>query len=418
MQIPKTTHTETFDATLLTPMARDVVRFKLTVPVVGEQARMLLPLYADLLSRGTRTKSRQEFAGALDALGTRLTAVADRTGLTLSGAVPVETLEGLLTLVREMLTEPAFAPAQVRQVHRHYAQQLHEEADDARATSYGAYTRVLYPNGHPYRAATREARRAFLDTLTRADYRALHRTIADTRAIVSVSGTPAAREAVLGLVGALAGTNTPQTDPQGAAALAPYTHYETVPGRSNVDLHIGHALPLTLTDPAYPALTFGLAVLGKWGGFSGRLMSTVREREGLTYTIYARTEGTTATHAGMWYIYTFFTPNDLARGLASTRREIEHIVSKGVTLSEVTRFKELLRNQFVLAHESDAKTLALYHTAACVGLWAADLHAQQEALEQVTRPMINAALAKYLNPTALVISGAGPVTRTGDTLRT
>ncbi|HEY4508429.1 MAG TPA: insulinase family protein, partial [Candidatus Paceibacterota bacterium] len=187
------------------------------------------------------------------------------------------------------------------------------------------------------------------------------------------------------------------------------TTYQSVPGKTNIELYIGNTLPLTFADPDFLPFQFGLAVLGKWGGFSGRLMSRVREKEGLTYTIYARTDGVTKTHCGLWYIFTFFTPKDLERGIASTRRELKTIAEKGVTEKEMTRFKELLKNQFILAHESDAKALALYHDALASGISPEEIAVEYDRMQHLTKKQINLAIKKYLNPRALVISGAGPV---------
>ena len=80
------------------------------------------------------------------------------------------------------------------------------------------------------------------------------------------------------------------------------------------------------------------------------------------------------------------------------------------------RFKELLKNQFILAHESDAKALAMYHDALCAGTTAEEVSAQYDAMQTLTRKEVNAALKKYLNPRALVISGAGSVKSRGSRL--
>ena len=75
-----------------------------------------------------------------------------------------------------------------------------------------------------------------------------------------------------------------QMPPQPGLAL------RSIPSRQNIDFSIGAPLPITMHHPDYAPLLFGITVLGKWGGFTGRLMSTVREKEGLTYGIYAGTE--------------------------------------------------------------------------------------------------------------------------------
>lgn len=412
---PKHLHLDRLDAALITPQTQSIVRFKATIPVYGSEDRMLAPLYAELLSRGTKHKTRKQFAAALERLGAQLSAASDRYGVTIEGCALAETFPAFLRLVEEMLRVPAFSPSEIAQTHKHYLQALEDEKDDARAGAYDMFTRILYPKEHPYHRPTAETRRAFLTSAARKKYLDFHARLFDARMTVSVAGGTDTQQNMLRLFSSLASRTAPaRSDPSDTARMGATAEKETVvrqtvEGKPNIELYIGNMLPLTLADREYLAFQFGLAVLGKWGGFSGRLMSRVREKEGLTYRIYARTEGATKTRSGMWYIATFFTPRDLEKGLASTKREIAQIVEKGVTEREITRFKELLKNQFILAHESDAGTLSLYHDALAAGMTPAELAAEHEKIQRLTRTEINAALRAHLSPSRLIISGAGPI---------
>ena len=414
MRTPTTTNLENLDATLLAPQTGEVTRFKATLPVSGVADRMLAPLYAEMLERGTKSKARKQFAEALETLGAQITVSSDRFGVTITGCALSETFPAFLKLLSEMLREPAFAQKESAQVHKHYLQALDDEDDDARTRAYNGFTQTLYPKGHPYYRPTATARRTHLKSVTRKAYLDFHKRIFAVRMSekisTSVSGTPKVQKELLGLFSSLTKGGT--ADIQTESVIFPHkekTTYQSVPGKTNIELYIGNTLPLTLADPAFLPFQFGLVVLGKWGGFSGRLMSSVREKEGLTYTIYARTDGVTKTHSGMWYIFTFFTPKDLERGIASTRREIKTIAEKGVTEKETACFKELLKNQFILAHESDAKALALYHDALCSGMTAQEVSAQYDAMQKLERKDVNEVLMQYLQVDSLVISGAGPV---------
>lgn len=417
IRIPTIEQGSRIDVAHITPQMGDIVRFKATLPVSDIKDRMLVPLYADLIQRGTASYSRKEFAAAIEALGARLDVTNDLVGITVEGCALASTFPRLLGLVREMLETPAFSGKERDQVHKQYAQYLHDEADNARTQAYIGFTQALFAKTHPYYRPSVEARRTFLRSATRTSYLDFHKKISAARVIVSVSGAENLRQNAAKLFASLgrAGDATPVATVS-ASPHAGETTYRTVHDKANVELYIGNVLPLTLSDSSFLTFNFGLQVLGKWGGFSGRLMSTVREKEGLTYTIYARTEGVTKDRSGMWYIFTFFTPKDLDKGLSSTRREIAQIAQKGVTTKELTNFKELLKNQFILAHESDAKTLSLYHDALCAGMTPAELAAQYDAMQTLTRGVINDALRRHLDPAALVISGAGTINPNGKPL--
>ena len=74
---------------------------------------------------------------------------------------------------------------------------------------------------------------------------------------------------------------------------------------------LGQATGLRYRDPDALALRVGTAILGH--GFTGRLMGTVRDREGLTYNIGAAvTEDSIAD--GAWDISASFAPALLEQG--------------------------------------------------------------------------------------------------------
>ena len=62
--------------------------------------------------------------------------------------------------------------------------------------------------------------------------------------------------------------------------------------KPSVSVIIGQPTGLRYKDPDALALRVGTAVLGS--GFTGRLMGTVRDKEGLTYNISARGGAKTA----------------------------------------------------------------------------------------------------------------------------
>jgi zinc protease len=147
-------------------------------------------------------------------------------------------------------------------------------------------------------------------------------------------------------------------------------------------------------------------------------MSTVREKEGLTYGIYARTIESHRKNTIHWNIYTFFTARDLQKGIASTLRELTSIVEKGITEEELRIFKEISLNQFILNHESNATRLGFYHGLSLLGYEEKDGVQFQEQLMKLTVHDVNTALRTYLEPDRLVIVGVGPVKEDGTGITT
>jgi zinc protease len=182
-----------------------------------------------------------------------------------------------------------------------------------------------------------------------------------------------------------------------------------IPSKSNIDFSLGLAIPLYLTDKEYSALSFGISVLAKWGGFAGRLMSTVREKEGLTYGIYGKIENATTVEQGYFRIMTFFAPDQTPTGLTSTLRELKLIIDKGITDDELKRFKNINTTQHALMYDSVISQLKVLHSLHVNDLPNSYLEDTIKNTNQLTKAEVNNAIAKYLKLDNLVISGAGPI---------
>ena len=108
---------------------------------------------------------------------------------------------------------------------------------------------------------------------------------------------------------------------------------------------LGQATGLRYRDPDSLPLRVGTAILGH--GFTGRLMGTVRDREGLTYNIGAAvTEDSIAD--GAWDISASFAPSLLDKGLASTRRVLDAWWQDGVTDGELRARKQGLIGSYLV----------------------------------------------------------------------
>ena len=190
-----------------------------------------------------------------------------------------------------------------------------------------------------------------------------------------------------------------------------------VPARQNIELAIGNAVPLTINDDSFPGFYFAIAVLGNWGGFTGRLMQTVREKEGLTYSIYARTEGFTSSLSGHWRIFTFFDPSVFSSGISSIKKQLSLLHNKGITDDELTRFKSILHTRDVLLRDSIERYTDFLHYHAKVDLSLQVYTELQERLQDLTQSDVNQAIRNHLSSDSLKISAAGPVQQVGSQLR-
>src|SRR5690606_35296136 len=99
-----------------------------------------------------------------------------------------------------------------------------------------------------------------------------------------------------------------------------------MPGKSNVDLVLGHQGDVKRTDPDYYGAMMANRVLA--GGVSGRLFKRVRNDEGLTYGIGSSLS--TGLVAGPWTISLTVNPLAVEKALAVTNEVISNWYSNGV----------------------------------------------------------------------------------------
>jgi zinc protease len=137
-------------------------------------------------------------------------------------------------------------------------------------------------------------------------------------------------------------------------------------------------------------------------------MATVRDQEGLTYGIGARTGNDTFTD-GDWRIIANFSPELLEKGLASTRRELKSWHEQGVTADEVARTKTNLAGQFqvgLATTDGLASTiLATLHRGYPLS-W---IDEYTQKLDAVTLDQVNAAIKTHLRPETFILVKAGTV---------
>ncbi len=393
------------------PKDTSVVRLRISASlgIVHAENAVLTAFLADMLLRGTTKSSKDHIEEQLETLGVALEISAQDHHIHIEFTTRALNLTAALLVLSEVMVYPAFSATEITKLKKECHEALREEKNNSRFLAAALFSRTLYDRNEYAYVPTAHERAKLLDSIDGAFLRKAHKALRSVSWNIGVAASSSDRKRVLESLAAMQlklqeeiplATPIPQTRKM-------QTLYEYVPSKQNIEYFIGNRIPMTTKDEAYVPLAFGIDVLGKRGGFAGRLMSTVREKEGLTYSIYAWLKNSTSTTCGHFSIWTFFTPKDSVQGLASTLRELRSIVQKGITPDELTRFKELTANQFKLAHESTSGMLALYHTALEAGSTPQDIENRMQRVGQLTQAEVREALMQYCNPDTLVICGAG-----------
>lgn len=381
----------------------------------NERSEALRAVYTEMLMAGCGKYTRATFLDALAQHGITFSLDIEDDAVFVVLRARNEALTKALSIFSAVFEKPHFKASELARIKKQLIAQLTLAKEDPRGRAVQLFLSTLLPK-------TDRRYEYDIDTVQREiqkvgipDIRSFHTTLRRAPAFYACGGTEQACGAINKALARIKINLAPKDTP-GASLKESFNtitkstvHLLDIPHRSNIEFEIGGPLPILRTDSEYAALAFGMCVLGIRGGFTGRLMSIVREKEGLTYSIYAQLVGILPHQYGFWNIETFFAPKDAVRGITSTLREVERIRDTGITNDELVRFKQILRTRFAMTNDSLLKRVGERFSMQPLGLTPDTQIAYRKSIENLTRAQVNTALKKFLNTSHMIITGAGPV---------
>ncbi|WCM94243.1 insulinase family protein [Acidovorax sp. NCPPB 2350] len=346
-------------------------------------------------------------------LGASLGASAERDGFSLSlrSLTEPDLLGRAARLAARQIAEPAF-PQDVWQRERARWSAALKEAETRPGTIAGkAFAQAVY-GAHPY------GQRATPETLARievADLQAFQaRYLQACRARVSIVGA-VSRAQAQGLVQTLL-SRLPVADAAGCAplpAVAPVQPLaraveEKIPFAS-AQAHVLIGQPsFPRKDPDFLALLVGNHILGG-GGFTSRLTEEVREKRGLSYSVYS--QFSPGLDAGPFVVGLQTRPDQAEQAVQVSREVLARFVAEGPTEAELRAAKDNLIGGFALRIDSNRKLLGNVVNIAWNDLPLDYLEHWTDRVQALTAADIRAAMARKLQPermVTVVVGGSAP----------
>jgi zinc protease len=179
-----------------------------------------------------------------------------------------------------------------------------------------------------------------------------------------------------------------------------------VPDKANAFILGTLSLPLQDTDPDYPALVVAAQVLGG-GTFESRLVTRLRQKEGLSYGAGAALQASDFEPHGSLDFYAIFAPQNRARVEQAFAEELARFTSQGITAAELAAARQSIAASARTDRANDAGVAEAWTHWLQAGrsyAFAGDLEARIAAL---TLEQVDAAIRKWLDPAAVNWSLAG-----------
>ncbi len=362
-----------------------------------------------MLDRGTKSLDKFSIAEKLENVGAEISFTVGVQSLEVRAKCLKKDLPLIIDTMAAELRTPALLAAEFNKAKEQFIGELEASVQDSSALASEAFGRAIFPEGHPnrphtlneYIAAAKSANLEELKAFQAKYYGPAHMTLV-------VVGDVNDADTQADITKAFAGWSGGQDYLRAAKPAVAAASVITVPlaDKPSVNVLLGQASGLRYSDPDNLPLRVGTAILGR--GFTGRLMSTVRDKEGLTYNIGA-SMGDDSIVDGVWEITASFAPALLSKGVESTRRELNKWWKDGVTEQELASRKQgVIGGYFV----SLSTTLGLAETIlanAQRGFDPSWLDAYPKAVKALNRDQVNAAIKTHINPNALVLVEAGSV---------
>ncbi|MDB5851648.1 MAG: peptidase [Rhodoferax sp.] len=324
----------------------------------------------------------------------------DRMSFSLRTLTYPDLMDKAVRLAARQLGEPAFA-ADLWQRERQRISASLKEADTKPATHAGrAFQSAVY-GSHPYGY---ELTQATLDRIQTEDMRSdFSRMVLPCRATVSLVGAVNKAQA-----DALVQTLLSRIPAGQACAPLPAVG-EIAPLAAARDIRIPFASAQAHVfigqpgykrdDPDFFALTVGNYVLGG-GGFVSRLTAEVREKRGLSYSVYSYFAP--GLHAGAFTIGLQTRPDQAVEAVKVSRDVLAKFVADGPTEAELQAAKDNLIGGFALRIDSNRKLLDNVANIAWNHLPLDYLDTWTQRVDKITTADVKAAFARKLQPEKMV----------------
>lgn len=364
----------------------------------------LADLVADVVTKGTKTRTAKQIASEAEGAGGNLQADAQQDYTVVSYTGLADKLPLAFELVSDVARNATFPADQLETSRKRMLSALQLQLSQPASVAARTFNALVYGKKSPYGSAQTPAS---LQGITADDMKAFY---ADKfragNALLVVSGdvTPAkAADLAKKYFGDWTpGSPAPVTLP--AAPVYPKTQIFLVhrPGSVQSNILVGTTTMLP-SSPDFRALEVGTHILG--GGTDSRLFAILREQKSWTYGAYANLDRPKLLGDFVANTEVRTTVTDSA--LTEMLKQIGRLQSEPIPAKDLASAKGYLAGSFPLRLQSAGQIASQVAQRRLLGLPLTDLTLYRERINAVTAPAIQAAAKKYVDSNKLVIVVVG-----------
>jgi zinc protease len=355
----------------------------------------LANLTAELLTEGTKDRSSREISEEIDFIGASLNASAGNDFTTITLSVLKKDIDKGFELFSDILLNAVFLQAEIDRKREMIKGSLRQQEEDPSFLADRAFKKGVFGE-HPY-GRLMEGSANTLDTITKDDLVTFYSGFfLPNNAILSIAGDLTSDELdseMKKYLGAWKKADLPlipRADIEGKKVKSVIKIDRDL---TQANIIVGH-LGISRDNPDYYAVSVMNYLLGG-GGFSSRLMQTVRDKMGLAYDVHSffsayKEEG--SFQIGVQ------TKNESANvALDEIFKQIERMQSEMVSDEELSDAKAYLTGSFSRRLDTSRKIADFFASVEFFGLGADYIGRYPSYINSVTKEDVLRVAKKYLD---------------------
>ena len=399
-----------------TVVANLTVRFGDEKSLFGKPA--VAQVVGAALMRGTRNKSRQQIQDEMDKLKAQISV----TGGVNNAAADIHTVEanlpGALRLAAEILREPSFPQAEFEQVRQQLIAGIEEGRSEPQVLAFRALQRrinSIYPRGDVRYVGTVDEEIEDLKKVTldeaRKFYQQFYGAAEGEFTVVGQFDKVEIQKLGEDLFG-----NWRAAAPY-ARIFTPYRKIEAAnvkietPDKQNAMSVAGQMFKMSDEDPDYPAMIMANYILG--GTFSARLVTRIRQKEGLSYGVQSEINVPTRDDGATFFAVAISNPENAPKVEASFMDEMGLTIKGGFTSEELAAAKKAWAEEEMVGRSQDGSLTRLLAARARWGRTMQFDQGLESKVAALTLDQVSAALGKALGTGTFIYVKAGDFKKAG-----
>lgn len=330
-----------------------------------------------MLFKGTETRSAKDLADLVDGIGGQINAFTSKECTSYYIKVLDTHLDVAVDVLADMLLRSVHDPVEIEKEKNVILDEIASYEDSPEDVVYDLLAEVIYgkhPLGFPILGSEDSVRSLSHETINKL---LMERYTAEN-IVISVAGSFDEAELLTrleGQFGAVQKAGSLTVDP----AVPAFTKAWAVKEKDIEQVHlcVGFDGVKYSDDDLYPLMVLN-NVLG--GGTSSRLFQSIRENQGLAYSVYSHPS--LYKDNGLMTIYASFVPENLQLVMKSLCEELQNMRRHDISQEEILRGKEQLKGNYILGLESTGSFMSMMGKSE---LMAGMIETIDEVIEKIDR---------------------------------